>query len=170
MSLSLYDTTIGSSTKALTALLSLLKKAQEHPEAATIPETRIHEDMLPFKFQVLTVSNFAKKAVERLASRELEAWADEESTLEELIARVEKTLALLATVKPEDLQEKEQAIHWGKQLLGTCSTSQYALDYMLPNMYFHLTTAYDILRMKGLTIGKKDYIKPFVGGFLALSD
>ncbi|GAB1317782.1 hypothetical protein MFIFM68171_07992 [Madurella fahalii] len=165
-----YDATIGTSTKSLKALLAILKIAKEHPDAASFPDARLYEDMKPFTFQVQTVSNFAKKLVERLAVRPadqppLESWPDEEQTIDELIARVEKTLDLVATVKPEHLEgaaNKRAQLPFGPELQAEMSGLDYVLNYMLPNLYFHLTTAYAILRMKGVPLGKADFLTPFV--------
>lgn len=169
-SVPIYDLTIGVATKALSTLLAILKKAQEHPDAATFPSSRLHETMLPFTFQVQTVSNFSKKLVERLAARPADlppiaAWADDETTMEQLVARVEKTLELLATVKPEHLEGAcDKATEYRVSPAVTLHTPgrQYVMDFMIPNLFFHLSMAYAILRMKGVDLGKKDYLGPFV--------
>jgi len=169
----LYDATIGVSTHSLETLLDLLKKAQAHPEADTLAATRLYPDMLPFSSQVLIVSNFAKKNVERLTARTLDVWADDETTLEQLVARVEKTLDLLKTVKPEDLDgwsgsDRTTEIKIGPFDPVQATASQYVLGYSLPNLLFHLSIAYGLLRMKGLELGKADYLKHFVSDFFTL--
>ncbi|KAL2268785.1 hypothetical protein VTJ83DRAFT_3631 [Remersonia thermophila] len=165
----LYDATIVVAKQALETLRDLLVKAQAHPEAATLPQARLIDDMLPFTFQVQTVSNFAKKTVERLTGRDLDVWEDNETTLEQLAARVQKTLDLLDTVKPEDLvkggAEETHELKFGPNLTSPATTHQYVLGYYIPNLFFHLSTAYGLLRSKGLDIGKKDYIKHFVSPF-----
>ncbi|KAG7294038.1 hypothetical protein NEMBOFW57_004100 [Staphylotrichum longicolle] len=168
----LYDATIGVSTNSLKTLLDLLKKAQAHPEADTLAATRLYPDMLPFSVQIIIVSNFAKKNVERLAGRQLDVWADDETTLEQLVARVEKTLDLLKTVKPEDLDgwsgDRTTEIKIGSFDPVKATASQYVLGYSLPNMFFHLSIAYGLLRMKGLELGKADLLKNFVSDFFTL--
>lgn len=170
--ISLYDASIGLSTHALETLLDLLKKAQAHPEAATLAETRLIADMLPFSTQVLIVSNFAKKMVERLAGRTLDAWADDEKTLDELTARVHKTLDLLKTVKPADLDgwsaERTTELKVGPLGPVQATATQYLLGYAVPNLMFHLSIAYGLLRMKGVELGKADLLRNFVGDFLAV--
>ncbi|KAK4121974.1 hypothetical protein N657DRAFT_576441 [Parathielavia appendiculata] len=164
----LYDSTIGVSNHALLTLLDLLEKAKAHPEAATLAETRLYPDMLPFSTQILIVSNFAKKMVERLAGREVEVWEDNEKTLDELVARVNKTLDLLKTVKRVDLDAatgKTQTIKMGPLDSAEATTSQYVLGYALPNLFFHLSIAYGILRMKGLELGKANYLRHFLSDF-----
>ena len=168
-SIPVYDATVGVATHALQTLQALLKKAQAHPDAASFSSTRIAPDMLPFAFQVLTVSNNAKKIVERLAptKADLSVWEDNhESTLDELVARVEKTLALLATVEVKDVELKDQGIKFGPAYPNVPATGgQYVLGYVLPNLFFHLSMAYAILRMKGVELGKADYLGPFVKDF-----
>lgn len=163
--LPLYDSTIGVSTHAAEALRGILKKAQAHADAASFPQARLYEDMRPLTFQVQMVSNVAKKMVERLAGRQLDAWEDnEQQTMDELVARVDKTLALLATVKPDDV-DGATAKSYDLQLSGlhaTATAEQYVLGYALPNLFFHLSVAYAILRMKGVELGKRDYLAPFV--------
>ncbi|KAL2117660.1 hypothetical protein VTJ04DRAFT_7320 [Mycothermus thermophilus] len=163
--LPLYETTILVAKHALETLQHILQKAQSHPEAATIAQARLIEDMLPLSFQVQTVSNFAKKTVERLTGRDLGVWPDDETTLEQLLARVQKTLDLLETVKPEDVEPaatKTHELKIGPTNPFQASTKDYVLGYYLPNLFFHLSTAYGILRSKGLDIGKRDYLKSFV--------
>jgi hypothetical protein len=169
-SISLYDTTIGVANHSLLTLLDLLDKVKAHPEADSLVSARLYPDMLPFSTQILIVCSFAKKMVERLAARELEAWSDDDITkLDQLVERVHKTLDLLKTVKKEDVdgrEQKEQTIKMGPLDPVQATTAQYVLGYALPNLFFHLTTAYDILRMKGVQLGKADYLKHFVSPFM----
>jgi hypothetical protein len=159
----LYDITVGCALDANKTLLHIIKKAQAHPDAASFPSARIYEDMLPFTFQVYTVTNFSKKMVERLTARgaSIGTWEDNEQTLEELVARVEKTIALLESVKREEIESKEeQTISYGPKYHAVqTTTNTYVLGYAIPNLMFHLTTAYDILRMKGVELGKADFLK-----------
>lgn len=169
-SIPLYDITFGLGNQALRTLIDLLKKAKAHPEAESLPSVRLYPDMLPLSTQILIASNFVKKAVERLVNRSadqppIEVWEDNEQTLDELIARVERTLALTATVKKEDVEAKEQTLKLGQLGPFPCTGVNYVMGYYLPNLFFHLTTAYDILRMKGLDVGKKDYLTRFMEDF-----
>jgi hypothetical protein len=163
----LYDATIGVANHSLLTLLDLLQLAQAHPDAATLPKARLAEDMLPFSTQIQIVSDFAKKFVERLTGRELEVWENNEETLEQLIARVEKTIALLKTVKREDVDNapRTQSIKMGPFDPVTATMEQYVFGYAQPNLLFHLSTAYLILRSKGFELGKAVLLKHFVGDF-----
>lgn len=163
----LYDATIGMATHSLLTLLDLLHKAQAHPDAATLPQARLAPDMLPFTTQIQIVSDFSKKFVERLAGRKLEVWENNEETLEQLVARVEKTIALLKTVKREDVDNaaKTQTVKMGPLDPVQATLEQYVFGYAQPNLLFHLSTAYLILRNKGFELGKADLLKHFVGDF-----
>ena len=166
--LSLYDATIGVSTHSLQTLADLLKKAQAHPEAESLAAARLYPDMLPFSYQIIIVSNFAKKYVERLTGRELDVWADDETTLDQLVARVQKTLDLLKTVSRADVEGDavtKVTLKMGPYPPFDATTQQYVLGYATPNIMFHLSIAYAILRMKGIELGKADLIKHFVADF-----
>lgn len=163
--LSVYDTNIVLLRRGMTTLANILKKAAEHPDAASFPDAKLCEDMLPLTFQVQTASNTAKKSVSRLTGEEAEVWEDNEKTLDELIARCEKTVALLKAVDPKKVEGKETATV--ELSLGPAGTKQlsgkdYVLTYAVPNFFFHLQTAYSILRMKGVPLGKRDYLGTFM--------
>jgi hypothetical protein len=160
--ITVYDVTITLWLNGMKALKAILEKASTHADAATFAAARITPDMLPLSFQVQACSNNIKKGVWRLTGREIEAWADEEKTMEELVARVDKTIALLATVEPKDLEgveDKEVELQ-----LGPRSMSLDGRTYSL--YFFHLTTAYDILRGQGVDLGKRDYLGPFMADYV----
>lgn len=163
--ISIHDTSIVTFQRGETALRNMLKKASESADAASLADAKLCEDMKPLAFQVQMCSNLAKKTVWRLTGAEIETWADDEQTLDQLIARCDKTLSLLDGVDPKQIEGKESEIvelglgpHGTKQL----PAKDYVLTYALPNFYFHLQTAYAILRMKGIPLGKFDYLAPFM--------
>ncbi len=167
---SLYDASIGVATHALLTLLDLVKTAQAHEDASSIAALRLAPDMLPFSFQIQTVSNTSKKVVERLTGRELDVWADDETTLDQLVARIEKTLDLLKSVTKEEVDGQWDAVKTFGLKIGPfepvpATASQYVLGFAVPNILFHVSTAYAILRVKGLPLGKSVYLKNFVGDF-----
>ncbi|KAK3902512.1 hypothetical protein C8A05DRAFT_15441 [Staphylotrichum tortipilum] len=167
---SLYDASIGVATNSLLTLLDLVKAAQAHEDASSIAALRLAPDMLPFSFQIQTVSNTSKKMVERLTGKELDVWPDDETTLEQLVARLEKTIDLLKTVKKEELDAQWDAVKTVSLKIGPfdpvpATASQYVLGFALPNIMFHVSTAYAILRVKGLPLGKAVYLKNYVGDF-----
>ena len=171
----LYTITIPPMIKEMVALKSILEKAQALAESkkndwmsyeAALLADKIIFDQLDLKHQIQIVSDNAKGGASRLAEVETPKMEDTETTFVELIARLDKTITYLETIKPEQVIGKE-AIKivlpfWGtKHMTGF----EYATEYLLPNFYFHATTAYDILRKNGLSIGKMDYL-----GTLPLKD
>ena len=167
---SLYDASIGVATHSLLTLLDLVKAAQAHEDASSIAALRLAPDMLPFSFQIQTASNMSKKMVERLTGRELDVWPDNETTLDQLVARIEKTLDLLKTVAKADLDAQWDTVKTVSLKIGPfdpvpATASQYVLGFAVPNILFHVSTAYAILRVKGLPLGKSVFLKNFVGDF-----
>ena len=146
-------------------LSAILDKAQAHAEAKKIDPTvftsaRLYPDMLAMARQVQIVTDTAKAAMARLAGAEIPKYEDTEQTFAELKARIAKTIEFINTFKPAQIEgtdEKEVVIKLGgndTKLTGM----QYLLGHAHPNFYFHVTTAYDILRHNGVEIGKRDYI------------
>jgi hypothetical protein len=110
--------------------------------------------------QVQSACDTAKGAVARLAGVEIPVHEDTEQTLEELKARIAKTIAFINTVKPAQIDGSEEREVVLKMRSGEVKFKgmQYLLGHALPNFYFHVTTAYDILRHNGVEVGKRDYI------------
>lgn len=156
----IYQFTIPVFIKSLTALDALLAKAKESGmDEAEILATRIAPDMFPFVKQVQITCDTAKGAAARLTGSELPAKEDNEATFVELRARIQWTIEYIKgkdEAEFADAADRRIEISYipGKYQTGI----DYTLMYVIPNFFFHLTTAYDILRMKGLQIGKADYI------------
>lgn len=165
MSLSMYQASIPMLLRGLDNLAAILAKAAAHAAARKIaPEVflnaRLAPDMLPLVRQVQIVSDTAKGCAARLASIEVPSYADTETSFAELQERLAKTVAFLKSVAPEQvdgseeraivLKAHDQEIHF--------TGRTYLLGFVLPNFYFHLTTAYAILRHNGVELGKKDYL------------
>lgn len=164
----LYTTTIPPMMKALSALSKILDKAAAYAESKKTPKRSFEEallndrlifDQFPFAVQVRIACDNGKGGGARLAEIEIPAFEDNEKTIEELKARIDKTLAFLKTIKPEQVIGKESIKvslpYWdGKALTGF----EYATEYLMPNFYFHVVTAYSILRKSGVLLGKADYI------------
>lgn len=172
-SFSVWETTFGQYIPGLTALVGILKKAQStaSPElAASLPEARLVSDMLPLKFQVQFLSTVVYKTRERLTGGKTDGFksANDETTLADLIATAEKSLELAKSVTPEevdDAADKTAQIGLGKRGTITTHGRGYIFGYGLPNFFFHLSTAYGILRKEGIDIGKGDYLGPFISPF-----
>lgn len=160
----LYTITIPPITKALQSLSKLLDKAEAHAggkkaEVEHLLNDRLVFDQLPFVRQVQIACDNAKSVAARLSEIENPKHEDSEKTIPELKARIARTVAFLETIKPEQMIGKEGikipfAYVPGKYLTGF----EHAVEYIIPNFYFHITTAYSILRKNGVDIGKADYI------------
>ena len=147
-------------------LCHILDKAQAHAEAkkfepAVLLQSRLAPDMLPLTRQILIACDAAKNGVARLSGVEAPKFDDTESTLAELKDRIGKTLTYLATVPAaqlDDSAEKDITFPVGKDKTRTMKGEAYLKHWMLPNFFFHVTTAYAILRHNGVELGKSDYL------------
>ncbi|MGJ7495998.1 DUF1993 domain-containing protein [Variovorax sp. RT4R15] len=165
MSLSMYDASVTVFLHNLKQLSHLLDKGLAHAQAtgidpATLVQARLAEDMRPLSFQIQSASDASKLAVVRLTGVEAPSFADTETTFEELQARIANTRGWLQSVPREAFEGSEEraiTMRAGATELAFVGQS-YLLHFALPNFFFHVTTAYDILRHKGVPIGKRDYL------------
>jgi len=165
MALSLYDVTIPALTLGLTNLSAILDKATAHADSKKVDpkalaDTRLIIDMLPLKRQVQIACDTAKGAAARLAGVEVPKHEDTEATLPELKERIQKTLAFLATVKPEQTvgaDTREIVLQFPSITMKFTGLS-YVTKFVLPNFYFHMSVAYALLRKNGFELGKGDYL------------
>jgi hypothetical protein len=165
MPISMYQASAPRFASSLKNLSAILAKAQAHCEARKIDPliltgTRLYPDMFAFARQVQIACDTAKGAVARLAGVEVPKHEDTEKSFEELQARIAKTLAFIATLKPAQIdgsEEREVVLKLrGKDV--SFQGLQYLLGFAWPNFYFHVTTAYNILRHNGVEIGKADFL------------
>ncbi len=165
MKLDMYQATVSPCVRALTNLADILNKAEAYSSARKIPSeallnTRLFPDMLPLTMQIVIAGDIARGGAARLAGAEVPAFDSGKSTFGELIDGVKRSVAYLETLKPEQFEGAEdRTVSWqtrssSKSMQGT----PYLFNHVLPNVYFHVTTAYDILRHAGLEIGKRDYL------------
>lgn len=165
MTISVYDVTVPVFTRMLTNLLAVMDKAEASAterkfDTAVFADMRLAPDMIPFRGQIMIATDHAKGCVSRLAGREVPSWPDTETSFEELRARIQKALDLMATIKPADLEGSETrdvTIKIGGKDVAMNGLA-YVTERALPNFYFHVTTAYAILRHGGVPVGKRDYI------------
>jgi len=168
----LYDFTLPVFVKCLNALDAILVKAEaflteKGMSEASLLDLRLAPDMFPFVKQVQIVCDNAKGGAARLAGMEVPSHPDEEKTLEELRARIKTTLAFLATVPESAFAEAATRQITLSYFPGQYMTGMdYTREYVLPNFFFHLTTAYALLRKEGMNLGKGDYM----GGSLPLKN
>jgi len=161
----MYDACGPPGIRMLTNLAAILEKAAAHAEANKIdPEVfvsaRLYPNMFPLVRQVQIASDSAKGGAARLAGLEPPSFEDNEKTLAELIARAKKTVSYLETLKPAQFEGSEdRTINWKTRTTERSMQGQpYLIHQVLPNLYFHVTTAYNILRHNGVELGKMDFL------------
>lgn len=169
----MFNNTITSYIKHLTALKAILEKAKayqvEHKVSdETILNARLALDQFSLSGQVRSTCNFARDSGTVICGKEKEIYEDTEKTLSDLQARIDRVVSGLVTITPDmvktDLETRLVPLYW---MPGKGLTAQYFLEtYALSNFYFHYVTAYSILRHYGLAIGKTDYM----GGDIDLRD
>lgn len=165
MNISMYQASAPRFINILNNLSAILDKAQAHAEARKIDPLaltgfRLYPDMLPMTRQVQIACDAAKGVIARLAGVEVPRHEDTEQTFAELKARIAKTVEFIGTIGPQQIdgtEDKEIVLKIGGQDMKF-SGMQYLLGFAHPNFYFHVTTAYNILRHNGVEIGKRDYI------------
>lgn len=165
MAVSMYQISVPVFTRMLTNLVAILEKAAAHCEdrkidPAALINYRFYPDMFPFSKQIQIATDAAKNGSAYLAGAEPPKSENAEQTFPELIARVQKTIEFVNGFKPEQIdgsEEKEVSIKRGETTLKY-KGQEYLLNRVLPNFFFHITTAYDMLRHNGVELGKKDYL------------
>ena len=167
MAVSMSQMSLPVFVRHLTGLAGCLKKAQslyseKKYDEATLISYRFHHDMFNFARQVQAATDHAKGCAALLAGLEAPKFEDSEKSLADLIARVEKTIAYLNTIKPAQVDGTEEKTVTVK--MRDRELTYKGLDLLqkrsMPNFYFHCTTAYDILRHNGVEIGKRDFMGP----------
>jgi hypothetical protein len=166
MPFSMSQASIPSLELALNALSAVLDKAEAYAaakkiDASVLLNTRLAPDMFPLIKQVQTATDLAKNGSSRLAGVEPPRYEDTEKTIEELKARLAKTVTYLKTLdtaKIDASADREIIFPLGPVKKGEMNGADYLNHFMLPNVYFHVTTAYAILRHCGLELSKSDYL------------
>lgn len=165
MAISVFEQTVSALARMLLNMDAIVSKAEQYAEEkkidpAVLIQARLYPDMLPFVSQIRIATDTAKGAAARLSGTEMPKWADDEASFEDIHARIRKTADYLATFKPNQFDGSEtrpielKLPNRTLQFVGR----DYVLGFVLPNFYFHITTAYNILRHNGLAIGKLDFL------------
>ena len=165
MSLSLYDASIPVYLHMLRNLAALLDKAEAHAKGngtalSELTEARLAPDMHSLIGQVQLASDAAKGGAARLSGQTPPSMPDTETSLDDLKARIAKTIAFVETITPEQVNGNEDRIielPTPSRTL-TFTAKDFVLKFSLPNFFFHVTTAYGLLRHKGAPIGKLDFL------------
>ncbi len=162
----MYTTSVPVFKQLLTSLRAILEKAEAHVsekkiEPSALLQARLFPDMFPLLHQVQIAADFAKGISARLAGVDVPEYEDKEHTFVDLQARITKTLAFIESLTPaqfEGSETREIVLRPGtpkeKRMLG----QSYLVNYGLPQFFFHVTTAYAILRNNGLDVGKRDFM------------
>ena len=160
MSLTMQDATVAPFVAGLTNMRMWLDKATA--EEATLMEARLAPDMRPLPAQYQMASDTAKNAIARLAGIEAPAMVDTEASFGELKERCDRTIAFVTGVDPAllaDSEDREMALRFPNGMGYRFTGTSFLTGFALPNFYFHMTTAYAILRHAGVTLGKPDFLQ-----------
>jgi uncharacterized protein len=165
--LSMYDATIAPLKRSLSNLAAILKKGEDYAAAKKIePEVlfnaRLFADMYPLSRQVQIATDMSKGAAARLAGVDVPKYDDNEANFADLHARITKTLAFIDSITPAQMEGSEtRDITISVRNTDLKFNGQtYLLNWVLPNVHFHVTTAYNILRHNGCELGKPDFLGP----------
>jgi hypothetical protein len=168
MTISMYSASVPVFKQLLSSLSNILIKAASGSNNEINPETLLHArlfpDMFDFTRQVQIATDFAKGVTARLAGLDVPVYEDNETTFAELQTRVTKTLQFISSIPAEKIdgsEEREIITRPGTPKEKKFNGQSYLLHYGLPQFFFHITTAYAILRSKGIEIGKRDYMGTF---------
>jgi hypothetical protein len=165
MTISMYSASVPLAIHTLNSLSAILGKAAAHCEArkidpAALLNSRLFPDMFPLTRQVQIACDMIKGGVSRLAGVEIPRFEDTEATFAELQARIAKTVDYLSTFKPEQVdgsEERDISIQMRDRVVESKGQA-YLTQGVLPNFFFHVTTAYNLLRHGGVEIGKRDFL------------
>jgi hypothetical protein len=166
MTISMYAASVPVFKQMLNSLKDILSKAEAHAtekkiEPNALLQARLFPDMLPLTRQVQIATDFAKGVSARLAGVDVPAYEDTEQSFADLQARIAKTLAFIDALTPPQIagsEQREVVLRAGTPKEQKFVGQSYLLHYGLPQFFFHVTTAYSILRHNGIEIGKRDFM------------
>ena len=165
MTISMYQASVPPIVTCLHNLINILNKGAAHAETKKIDpsvliNSRLYPDMHPLSKQIQIASDVTRRGVARLAGVEAPAMVDDETTFPQLIDRINNTIAYLETITPAQIDGSEQkqiSLPMGKHSIEFAGMP-YLISFILPNLYFHATTTYNILRHSGVELGKIDFL------------
>ncbi|KAM3454974.1 hypothetical protein MY5147_008715 [Beauveria neobassiana] len=161
-----YDFSINQAIEALDSLVVILKKAETAPNSASFLQAHIHEDMLPLSFQVYFITSRSIMLGSRLVGEEPPKTEDDLKSFAEFYARIAEARAALAKLDRETINSRANVpltFGLGPGKPAHANGIIYCTGYAIPNIYFHLTTIYNILRKEGVPLGKVDFLRVFLG-------
>ncbi|WP_310484657.1 DUF1993 domain-containing protein [Chamaesiphon sp. VAR_48_metabat_403] len=165
MNISMYQASVPPIVRSLNNLITILEKGDRYAiakkiESSILINSRLYPDMHPLSKQVQIASDVTRRGVARLAGLEAPSMVDNEQTFAELIDRTKQTITYLETIAPEQIDGSEArtiVLPMGKESI-TLQGMPYLNVFILPNLYFHVTTTYNILRHSGVELGKIDFL------------
>lgn len=169
MAYNLYEGPVLTLKAILKDVTHLVQQAEKQPNADALLKARLHEDMKPFTFQVHTVTRFTDLALARLSGKEFPEYTDDFTSYADLYARIDKVSANL------EAADEATVVKYGEESAMTPLPSASPKDITgkafvngvaMPNIFFHLSMTYAVLRKEGVPLGKADYIMPFVTQYL----
>jgi len=170
-----FESTIPMLVNGLASLKHIVEVGEKYATEKSLPESdildaRLVDDMLPFHFQIHIATDTAQKAVARLEGTEPKPWTSNLTSFAGVYKRIADAQAILAAAKPAAWASRDEepiTVPMGKDRQLTMPAKDYIITYNLPNFFFHLQTAYAILRAKGLPLGKSDYLGSFMAKYEA---
>jgi uncharacterized protein len=167
MTISMYQASVPAFVRALNNLAAILEKGAAHAQARKIDETvllnsRLFPDMFPLVRQVQIATDTARSGAGRLANAEFPTYEDKEATFQDLVQRIRNSVAYLESLQAVQIDGGEdKTISWqSRSSTKSMQGLPYLLSHLLPNIHFHVTAAYAILRHNGVELGKRDYLGP----------
>ncbi|MBU1374763.1 MAG: DUF1993 domain-containing protein [Alphaproteobacteria bacterium] len=166
MAISLYDVSVASFLQVLGAVQGFLEKGLAHCKATgldpeTIVDMRLHDDMLPFRFQLVSVAHHSRGAIEGAKAGQFAPPGGvgdlDYAGLQQLVADARAALQALTPAEVNALEGGDVIFHIGSRQMPF-TVENFLMSFSTPNLHFHATTAYDILRQAGVPLGKRDYM------------
>ena len=165
MSISVYDQCVATMRYMLKNLDNIVTRAEEHAAAgdidpAALLQARLFPNMRNFIFQIQVATDIAKSSAARLTGSELPKWPDDEETFADVHARIGKAIDYLDSFEPkqfEGVEKRDIELNLRGHKLNFTGQN-YILRFVIPNFYFHMTTAYNLLRHNGVALGKPDFL------------
>jgi len=168
MAYSLYDATISMATSALKSLSQILTRAEEHPDSTSLLTARLIDDMKPLSFQVHYATFQAQYLAAKLSEKEYAEPEDDLDTYDKMQARIQQALEALKAVGRETANGNADTI---TQFARSDHVMEVPVKGVvslvnMPNIYFHVSMAYAILRKEGVPLGKRDWSRGFVSDYI----
>lgn len=172
MTYTIFDASVVPAKHSLESLKAILQKAENSGNATELLAARIHPDMLGLSFQIHMITNTCQQAVARLSGTTPKTYEDDLKTFADFYARIAEVQDLVAQADKETINSRDEStvtIGFGPGKSADLSAGGYVNGYLVPNLFFHMTTVYNIFRMQGVPLGKRDYVGPYMAEYLDFS-